>query len=94
MSEELARVNVVVTGKVQGVFFRASTLERAQSLNLTGWVKNLPDGSVEILAEGTRYALEDLVAWCRQGPSEAEVSDVFPRWQKYQGEFRTFMIVR
>jgi acylphosphatase len=94
MADEQARVNVIVTGRVQGVFFRASTLERAQSLNLTGWVKNLPDGSVEVMAEGSRYALEDLVTWCRQGPPDAEVADVIVRWYKHEAEFRTFMIIR
>lgn len=94
MGSEEARVNIIVTGKVQGVFFRASALERAQGLNLTGWVKNLPDGSVELLAEGTRYALEDLITWCKSGPPEAEVQDVIARWGRYEGEFRTFMIVR
>ncbi len=94
MTTEMARVNLFVAGTVQGVFYRASTLERAQSLNLTGWIKNLPDGSVELLAEGPRYALEDLVEWCRQGPPAAEVEDVVARWQDYKDEFRTFMIVR
>ncbi len=94
MGNEQAKVNLIVTGKVQGVFFRASTLERAQSLNLTGWVKNLPDGSVEVSAEGSRFSLEDLVTWCRQGPPDAEVEDVIVRWGKYEGEYRTFMIIR
>ncbi len=93
MAENLSRVNLIVTGRVQGVFFRASTLEKAQSLNLRGWVMNLPDRSVEILAEGSRYALEDLVEWCKLGPPEAMVQDVIVRWGKYQDEFRTFMIV-
>jgi acylphosphatase len=90
--QELARVNLIVTGRVQGVFFRASTLEQAQSLNLTGWVKNLPDASLEILAEGPRYALEELVNWAKQGPPEAMVQDVIVRWGKYQNEYRTFRI--
>jgi acylphosphatase len=94
MAEDLARVNIIVTGKVQGVFFRASALEKAQSLNLRGWVRNLPDSSVEVLAEGSRYALEDLVEWCRMGPPEATVQDVIVRYGKYLDEFRTFMIVR
>ncbi len=92
--DEKARVNLLIYGQVQGVFFRASTLEQAQSLSLTGWVKNLPDGGVEVLAEGARYALEQLVAWCRHGPPAAEVGDVIVRWQPHRDEFRTFMIVR
>ncbi len=94
MTADMGRVNLFVSGSVQGVFFRASALEQAQSLNLTGWVKNLPDGSVEILAEGSRYSLEELVEWCRQGPPAADVEDVVARWQDYKDEFRTFMIVR
>lgn len=94
MAEDLARVNIIVVGMVQGVFFRASALEQAQSLNLVGWVKNLPDGSVEVLAEGPRYALEQLVEWCKQGPPAAEVEEVIPRWATFLDEFKTFMIVR
>ena len=93
MDEDLASVNVLVTGQVQGVFFRASAMEQAQSLNLTGWVKNIPDGSVEVQAEGPRYALEELVKWCNNGPPSAEVDHVSARWGKYREEFRTFMIV-
>ena len=94
MDEDLARVSLIVTGTVQGVFFRASALEQAQSLSLTGWVKNLPDGGVEIVAEGPRYALDQLVEWCHRGPPGARVEGVYPRWGKHLGEFRTFMIVR
>jgi acylphosphatase len=94
MADDLARANILITGQVQGVFFRASALEQAQSLNLTGWVQNLADGTVEITAEGQRYALEDLVAWCRRGPPAAQVEDVFVRWMDCKNEFRTFMIVR
>jgi len=94
MMEDFARINIIVIGMVQGVFFRASTLEQAQSLNLNGWVKNLPEGSVEVLAEGPRYALEQFADWCRQGPPAAEVDDVIVRWATFLDEFRTFMIVR
>lgn len=91
--EDLARVNLIVTGRVQGVFYRASALEQAQSLGLTGWVMNLADSSVEIVAEGPRYALEELTAWCKHGPPEAMVQDVIVRWAKHQAEFRTFRVV-
>jgi acylphosphatase len=90
--EDLARVNLVITGRVQGVFFRTSALEQAQSLNLKGWVQNLPDASLELEAEGPRYALEDLITWCKHGPPEAMVKDVFVRWSKYQNEYHTFRI--
>ena len=94
MTDELARINLIVLGMVQGVFFRASTLEQAQSLSLNGWVKNLPDGSVEVLAEGPRYALEQFADWCRQGPPAARVDEVIVRWGTFLDEFKTFMIVR
>lgn len=94
MNEDLASVNLLVTGNVQGVFFRASTLEQAQQLNLSGWVKNLADGSVEVVAEGSRYALDALLAWCKRGPPAAEVDDVSVRWSQHRNEFKTFQIVR
>jgi acylphosphatase len=94
MADDLASVTLVVSGLVQGVFYRASTLEQAQRLGLTGWVKNLAGGEVEIVAEGPRYALEQLVDWAKQGPPEARVDDVIARYGPYRGEFRTFMIVR
>ena len=65
-----------VTGKVQGVFYRASTVEKARALGLKGFVQNERDGSVYIEAEGDDAALDALLAWCRQGPPHARVSDV------------------
>lgn len=94
MTRENARADILVTGLVQGVFYRASTLERAQSLDLLGWVTNLPDGAVEIVAEGPRYALEQLVEWCRHGPPSAKVEDVSVRYSAALDEFRTFSIKR
>lgn len=67
---------ITVTGKVQGVFYRQSTKEKAQELGITGVVKNLPDGSVHIMASGTKDQLNQLVAWCKQGPPRAVVSAV------------------
>ncbi|MFO7552288.1 MAG: acylphosphatase [Haliea sp.] len=65
-----------VSGKVQGVFFRASTQARAQALGLNGWVRNSPDGSVELLANGTAEALQQLEDWLWQGPDRARVTAV------------------
>ena len=65
-----------VTGKVQGVWFRQSTLEKAQELGLAGTVRNMPDGSVDIEAEGSEKALRKLIEWCREGPDHATVEDV------------------
>ena len=78
-------VHLFVHGRVQGVFFRASTQKVAEGLGLTGWVKNCHDGSVEVHAEGDKEKLEELVAWCRQGPSMASVSDVDLSWTEAEG---------
>ena len=94
MSDPIQRVELIVIGRVQGVFFRASTLEQAQSLNLVGFVENLPDGSVEVIAEGPKYALEDLEKWCGHGPPAAVVQEVITKWKEPSGEFQTFVIKR
>ena len=65
-----------VKGRVQGVFFRASTVDQALQLGLKGWVKNEPDGSVTIVAEGDNGQLEKLIQWCHQGPTFARVEKV------------------
>lgn len=88
------RADIIVTGRVQGVFFRASAMEEAQRLGLLGFVRNLPDGSVEAVAEGERAQVDAFIAWCRTGPPNAQVTDVFPRLSTSRGEFRTFTIER
>ena len=72
-------VQARVVGRVQGVSFRWYTEERARALGVTGWVRNEPDGSVLLHAEGDDDAVDALVAWCRTGPSAARVSDVAVR---------------
>jgi acylphosphatase len=69
-------VRYLVEGRVQGVFYRASALEHAQKLGLSGWVRNLPDGRVEVLARGEASGLDQLSAWLWQGPAGARVSAV------------------
>jgi acylphosphatase len=69
-------VHLVIKGKVQGVFFRASTKEKANELGIKGWVKNMPEGNVEVLAAGNKDQLENFIEWCRRGPTQAIVSDV------------------
>jgi acylphosphatase len=71
-----ARRRVVVTGRVQGVFFRDSCSERAESVGVAGWVRNRPDGAVEACFEGDDDAVAGLVEWCRSGPRAADVDDV------------------
>ena len=89
-----ARVHVWIEGRVQGVFFRASTVEQATRLELKGWVRNCPDGSVETVAEGAKTKIESLIAWCRQGPPGAHVHNVHIEWEEFKGEFQDFRIRR
>jgi acylphosphatase len=88
----LSRVHLTVSGRVQGVAFRASAAEEARRLGLRGWVRNLPDGRVEAEAEGAREAVERLVAWCRRGPPAARVDDLTVAWGEARGELPAFEI--
>ena len=72
----MTRKRVVVAGRVQGVFFRDTTRRRAESAGVAGWVSNRPDGAVEAVFEGEADAVEELVDFCRRGPSRAEVTSV------------------
>lgn len=76
MSDAPARRRVIVRGRVQGVFFRGSTEERARAAGVHGWVRNRPDGSVEAVFEGEPEAVEGLVRFCREGPRLAAVAGV------------------
>jgi len=87
------RLHLVVKGRVQGVFFRASTQREARRLGLTGWVSNRRDGSVEVLAEGGEDELREFLGFCNRGPSAARVDKVDIRWRGYSGEFADFRIV-
>ncbi|MBM3284859.1 MAG: acylphosphatase, partial [Candidatus Aminicenantes bacterium] len=82
-----ARVHVFVSGSVQGVFFRDHTRHWASSLGLTGWVKNLWDGRVEIVAEGDQEKIEALLARLKEGPPAARVEKVEISWEEYKAEF-------
>lgn len=68
--------NIIITGKVQGVFFRKSAKDKAQELGIKGVVKNKPEGSVYIEAEGEEAILGEFIVWCKKGPSQAKVDDV------------------
>ena len=88
------RARVIVSGQVQGVFFRDSTRREATRQGLTGWVRNLPDGRVEMLFEGEEAAVRRLVDWCRRGPPDARVTDVTVEWAEATGQFDRFTIER
>ena len=90
---EDARVRAVVRGRVQGVFFRHFTRERARRLEVVGWVRNLSDGmTVQVLAEGPRAALEELLTHLRRGPPGAHVIHVDVDWCAPTWEFRSFNV--
>ncbi len=89
----MVRARVRVYGRVQGVFFRYNTRKKALELGLSGWVRNVPDGTVEILVEGPRDKVERLIDWARVGPPLARVTKVDVQWEDYKGEFDSFEIV-
>ncbi len=86
------RAHIYVSGIVQGVFFRANAAREAEHLGVTGWVKNLPDGRVELIVEGEGHLVDQMVSWCRRGPPGAEVEDVEVEVLLYRGEFSDFSI--
>jgi acylphosphatase len=86
------RVKVRIKGLVQGVSFRYYTQQKGLQLQVTGWVRNLPDGSVEGCFEGDDHAVHELVSWCRQGPGPARVDEVSMQQEPYGGEFSSFTI--
>jgi len=83
----------MISGRVQGVFFRREIISLARRLDVTGWVRNLPDGRVEAVAEGDKQKLDELVRFCRIGPSGARVENVGVDWSDFKGEFRGFKII-
>jgi acylphosphatase len=76
----MAKIRVLITGKVQGVFFRQSASREAKKLNISGWIKNLPDGSVLSEAIGPENLLSDFIFWCKKGPQRAEVTNTTVEW--------------
>jgi acylphosphatase len=86
------RARVRVSGRVQGVYFRAETRTRARALGLAGWVHNARDGSVEAVFEGETERIELMIGWCSRGPSGAEVASVDVVWEEPVGE-RDFRVV-
>ncbi|MEM1642993.1 MAG: acylphosphatase [Desulfurococcaceae archaeon] len=89
---EYARAHIKVYGIVQGVFFRSSMKRVADKLGVKGWVRNLPDGSVEAVVEGPRNRVEELIKWAHKGPPLARVDRVEVVWEQYIGEFKDFRI--
>jgi acylphosphatase len=90
--ETMGRLEIEVSGRVQGVWFRASTRDAARRLGLTGWVRNLPDGRVDAVFEGAEEALRRMLEWCRIGPPGARIDHVEVRWGAATGSFDEFSI--
>ncbi|MFZ0133194.1 MAG: acylphosphatase [Desulfobacterales bacterium] len=90
--EKQARVHIVISGIVQGVFFRVETQRAAQRCGVNGWVRNRRDGTVEAVIEGERPRVEKMLDWCRTGPSRAVVDNVAVEWETYTGEMADFRV--
>lgn len=88
------RAVVLITGRVQGVWFRQSTKQTADKFGVTGWVRNNPDRSVEAIFEGSRNAVQAVLDWCNHGPEMALVNHVEIDWQPATGEFEQFRVIR
>jgi len=91
MSEKV-RIHLFVSGRVQGISFRWRTRHKAQQIKVLGWVKNLPDGRVEMILEGERERIEELIEWVRKEPFLVKVDNLEKKWEEYQGEFSDFEI--
>jgi acylphosphatase len=87
-----AHLRMVVSGRVQGVFFRGAAAQQARALGIGGYARNLGDGTVEIVAEGARAALETMVAWAQRGPSAAHVEEVRLEWEEVLEKFNGFKV--
>ena len=92
-SSDLERAHVLVSGQVQGVFFRDSTRQKAEELGLAGWVKNVPDGRVEALFEGPSEKVREMVRWCEEGPRHASVENVNTNFESAGGDLETFEVL-
>ena len=86
------RAHLFISGRVQGVFFRACTQQEAQTRNLTGWVRNLYDRRVEAVFEGEEEVVNSMISWCHSGPPHAVVSEVSVEIEEPRGEFTRFDI--
>ncbi len=90
--ENQVRAHVIISGRVQGVFFRMETKRAADRFGVSGWVRNRPDRTVEAVFEGDRTAVESVLKWCESGPQLAVVHHVDVKWCEPTREFRSFSI--
>ena len=89
---KLVRAYVLIFGRVQGVFFRSNTMEKAIELGLKGWVRNVHTGEVEAVFEGKEENIKKMLEWCQKGPPASRVDDVKTNFEDYKGEFDSFEI--
>jgi len=87
-----SRVHVIISGRVQGVWFRANTRDKAEQLGINGWVRNTHDGNVEAVFEGDEEHIKEMINWCRQGPPMAKVENLIIEKQPVSDEFNGFSI--
>lgn len=88
----MKRFHAIVNGKVQGVFFRATAREQAKALDIKGFVRNLPDGSVELDAQGEDHSIDLFLRWCEHGPPAARVDKISVNWKPLRDEVIDFQI--
>ncbi len=90
--EASERAHVIIHGRVQGVFFRMETQKAARQYGVTGWVRNLPDGTVEAVVEGPPGAVASLLEWCGRGPRHSRVDKLDITWEPFEGEYDSFEV--
>jgi len=90
--KNMKRIHLIISGMVQGIWFRHNTNRVANKLGLKGFVRNMPDGNVEVIAEGPEDKLKELIAFCRKGPAGARVDDVKVEYEEARNEFEGFSI--
>jgi len=86
------QAHIIISGKVQGVFYRASTRDKALRIGVTGWVKNIPGGNVEAVFQGEKNKVMQMIEWCKKGPAYSKVDDVSVTWEEVKEEFETFEV--
>lgn len=90
---EKVRVHILISGRVQGVFFRDNTRKQAQKMGVFGWVRNLEDNRVEAVFESEKEKVEKILEWAKKGPMFARVDNIDIQWQEYKNEFQNFEIL-
>lgn len=93
MASKKVRAHVVISGRVQGVFYRTSAKKMADKVGVKGWIRNLPDGKVEAVFEGDEDAVKQMISWCWIGPPGAKVMNIDVEWEEYLGEYKDFRVL-